>query len=209
MSIKILLADDDPFILESLKIILDMDDDFEVVSCVGDGRSALEVCLHNKVDLAMLDIRMPEMNGVEAAREITGRSDTKVLILTTFDEDEYVREAIKYGAEGYLLKNNPPDKIKAAIKSIHGGFSVIQNKVLDKLREEITPARIVSKKKAAFTGRESEVIRAVSDGLSNREIADKLCISEGTIKNHITSILFKTGLKHRTQIAVSYLRDEI
>ncbi|MBI9107571.1 MAG: response regulator transcription factor [Spirochaetales bacterium] len=209
MSIRILLADDDPFILESLKIILDMDEDFKVVSCVGNGRAALDACLKSQVDVAMLDIRMPEMNGVEAAREITRQTDTKVLILTTFDEDEYIREAIKYGAEGYLLKNNPPEKIKAAIKSVHGGFSVIQNNVLDKLRGDINSGKVVRKVKACFTERETGVVTLVAEGLSNREIAEKLFITEGTVKNYITSILLKTGLRHRTQIAISYLKNEI
>lgn len=112
MSIKLLIADDDSLIRESLKIILGMDEDFEIVSSVENGRQALEFCLRNPVDIALQDVRMPVMNGVKATREICAQTGTRPLILTTFDDDDFITDAIKYGAKGYLLKNNPPDKLR-------------------------------------------------------------------------------------------------
>ena len=135
MTIKVLIADDDPLIRESLKIILNIDEDIEVVSCVEDGLKACECCKNDHADVALIDVRMPVLNGVQAAREICQSTDTKVLILTTFDDDEYIVDAIKSGASGYLLKNNTPDKIISAIKMVYGGNSVIQDVVLNKIKE--------------------------------------------------------------------------
>jgi len=208
MAIKLLIADDDLLIRESLKIILDMDDEFEVISCVENGLEAFKKCQDSKIDVALLDVRMPILNGVEATKEIVKKTDTKVLILTTFDEDEYIRKAIKNGAKGYLLKNNSPAKIKDAVKTVHGGNSVIQDVVLDKLRDRIDENKSNQLDKSMFTERELDVIKAVAEGLSNKEIAAKLFLSEGTVKNYITSILNKTKLKHRTQIAIYYLKGK-
>lgn len=211
MAIKVLIADDDALIRESLKIILEVDDQIEVVSCVLNGQEAIEGCSQDNIDVALLDVRMPVMNGVEATKEIVEKSDTKVLILTTFDEDEYISQSIKNGAKGYLLKNNSPDKIINAIKTINGGNSVIQEDVLDKIRCQLDDNNVnkdqgnkidISK----FTERELEVVKAIAEGLTNKEIALRLFISEGTVKNYITSILNKTKLKHRTQIAIYYLK---
>lgn len=203
--IKLLIADDDSLIRESLKIILSMDEDFIVLDCVENGAKALKYCLENQIDVALLDIRMPEMNGVEATRQICAATTTKVLILTTFDDDEFIRDAISYGAKGYLLKNNPPDKIKAAIKMVNEGNSVLQDVVMEKLKESLVLERKTGINKELFSQRELEVMELISKGNSNKEIATQLFISEGTVKNYITSILNKTGLEHRTQIAIYYL----
>ncbi len=204
MAIKLLIADDDSLIRESLKIILDMDNDFVVTACVENGAEALKECLEKSIDIALLDVRMPVMNGVEATKEIVNKTKTRVLILTTFDEDEYIREALKNGAKGYLLKNNTPANIKDAVKTVYGGNSVIQDVVLNKLRDGIDVNKSFNKN--MFTERELDIIEAIAEGLSNKEISSKLFISEGTVKNYITSILTKTKLKHRTQIAIYYLK---
>lgn len=202
MAIKLLIADDDLLIRESLKIILGMDNDFEVVACVDDGLKALEYCMKNPVDVALLDVRMPVLNGVQATKEICTKTNTKVLILTTFDDDEYIFDAIKNGAKGYLLKNNSPDKIKDAIKMVYAGNSVIQDVVLDKIKEELHDNKKGNIDTSLFSKREIEIMELISKGLSNKEISERLFISEGTVKNYITSILNKTGLQHRTQIAI-------
>lgn len=202
MAIKLLIADDDLLIRDSLKIILGMDNDFEVAACVDDGLKAIEYCMRNLVDVALLDVRMPVLNGVEAAKEICSKTNTKVLILTTFDDDEYIFDAIKNGAKGYLLKNNSPDKIKDAIKMVFAGNSVIQDVVLDKIKEELHDNKKGNIDTSLFSKREIEIMELISKGLSNKEISERLFISEGTVKNYITSILNKTGLQHRTQIAI-------
>lgn len=210
MAIKVLIADDDILIRESLKIILGLDEELEVVGCATNGLEAVEMCTKEDVDIALLDVRMPVMNGVEAVKEISMKTTTKTLILTTFDEDEYIFEALKNGARGYLLKNNSPEKIKDAIKTVFSGNTVMQDVILDKFTQGFrSPKPDKNLKVGFFTERETDIIKAVSEGLSNKEISNKLYISEGTVKNYITSILNKTDLKHRTQIAIYYLKGGI
>ncbi|MCY6369650.1 response regulator transcription factor [Clostridium ganghwense] len=208
MSIKILIADDDSLIRESLKIILGMDEEIEIIECVDNGLKAVEACLKNKIDVALLDIRMPVMNGVEAIKEIVENTHTRTLILTTFDEDDYIYDAIKYGAKGYILKNNAPDKIINAIKTVYNGNTVMQDVVLDKIKEGLNETNKSLIDETLFTERELQIIKAISEGVSNKEISAKLYISEGTVKNYITNILSKTELKHRTQIAIYYLKGK-
>jgi DNA-binding NarL/FixJ family response regulator len=210
MAIKVLIADDDILIRESLKIILGLDEEFEVVGSVENGLEALEKCIKEEIDIALLDVRMPVMNGVEAVKEIVMKTTTKALILTTFDEDEYIFKALKNGARGYLLKNNSPEKIKDAIKTVFGGNTVMQDGILDKFTQAIRSPKLDKMPKSdSFTEREIDIIKAIAEGLSNKEISNKLYISEGTVKNYITSILNKTELRHRTQIAICYLKGEI
>ncbi|MBW9154584.1 response regulator transcription factor [Clostridium estertheticum] len=206
MPIKILIADDDSLISEGLKIIIGLDEEFIVMDCVENGLEAVEYCLNNQVDVALLDIRMPILNGVEAIKEISLKTKTKCLILTTFDEDEYINAAIRYGAKGYILKNNSPDKIKAAIKVVNSGNMVMQEGIIDKVLKGIDRDNSSKLDRDLFTIREMEIMQAIADGLSNRKISARLFISEGTVKNYITSILNKTSLEHRTQIAIYYLR---
>ncbi|MBU3101581.1 MULTISPECIES: response regulator transcription factor [Clostridium] len=212
MPIKILIADDDSLIREGLKIIIGLDEEFIVMGCVENGLEAVEYCLNNQVDVALLDIRMPILNGVEAIKEISLKTKTKCLILTTFDEDEYINAAIRYGAKGYILKNNSPDKIKAAIKVVNSGNMVMQEGIIDKVlkgRDSDNSDNSDNSSKLdkdLFTKREMEIMQAIADGLSNRKISARLFISEGTVKNYITSILNKTSLEHRTQIAIYYLK---
>lgn len=207
--IKLIIADDDSLIRESLKIIIGLDPAFEIVACVEDGLKAVEYCTREKVDVALLDVRMPVLNGVQAVKEITAKTSTKALILTTFDDDEYILEAIKNGAKGYLLKNNTPDKIKEAIKVVHGGNTIMQDVVMDKVKDGLQDSMKGKIDRDLFSQRELEIMELISHGLSNKEISQTLFISEGTVKNYITSILDKTNLEHRTQIAIYYIKGKI
>lgn len=206
MSVKILIADDDELIRESLKIILNMDEDFSVVATASNGLEAVKACLKADIDVALLDVRMPVMNGVEALKEIVSKCSTKTLILTTFDEDEYIKDALKHGAMGYLLKNNSPEKIKNAIYTVVNGNIVLQDTIINKIISHDKENQVNFTKNNKFTEREKEIIKLISEGLSNKEIALNLYISEGTVKNYISSILDKTCLNHRTQIAIYYLK---
>lgn len=211
MKIKVIIADDNSFIREGMKIILSTYAEFEVLVTVNDGQEALEYCKKYDVDIALLDVRMPNMNGVEATKLICEQTKTKPLILTTFDDDEYILDAVKNGAKGYLLKNNDPERIRDAIKSVYHGHTVIQDVVLDKIKSNLQENKEEEPKidKNLFTERELSIIALIAKGFSNKEISKQLFISEGTIANYITSILSKTGLEHRTQIAIYYLTGTV
>jgi DNA-binding NarL/FixJ family response regulator len=210
MKIKVIIADDNSFIREGMKIILSTYEEFEVLETVNDGLEALSFCKKHEVDVALLDVRMPNMNGVEATKLITEQTKTKPLILTTFDDDEYILDAIKNGAKGYLLKNNDPEQIRDAIKSVFNGNTVMQEVVLDKIKANLGENKPESKVDSSlFTERELDIMSLIAKGLSNKEISKQLFISEGTIANYITAILGKTGLSHRTQIAIYYLTGKV
>ncbi|WP_456288733.1 response regulator transcription factor [Paenibacillus sp. AK002] len=215
MKIKVIIADDNSFIREGMKIILATFDEFDVVATVEDGQEAVAFCEAHEVDVALMDVRMPNLNGVEATKQLTERTKTKTLILTTFDDDEYITDAILNGAKGYLLKNNDPERIRDAIKTVYHGHHVLQDVVLDKIKSGLSPGKPDKTDKAdkfdrsLFTERELDIMALIAKGLANKEISKKLFISEGTIANHITSVLSKTGLEHRTQIAIFYLTGEV
>ncbi len=206
MSIKILICDDDSLIRESLKILLPLKGDIEVIGEASNGREAIHFCSENEVDVALIDIRMPEVNGVEAVREIVKNTKTKCLVLTTFDEEDYINQALLYGAKGYILKNSSPEQIVNSIISVYNNTIVMNENILDKLYGKEAKPEF---NKYDFSDREKEIIKAISEGLSNKEISSKLFISEGTIRNYITVILDKTGLEHRTALAVNYLRGNL
>lgn len=208
MPIRVLIADDDALIREGLKIILQSDDRFEVAECVDNGRKAVEYCSTNQVDVALLDVRMPVMDGLEAAREISAKTGTRTLILTTFDDDDFILNAVRYGARGYLLKSSPPSRIMDAISIVHDGGTVMQDVALDIIKGELSSGRRKGIPDGLLTEREMEIAELVAKGFSNRDIAARLFMSEGTVKNYISAILSKTGLEHRTQLAVYYLTGE-
>lgn len=216
MKIKVLIADDNSFVREGMKIILATFEDFEVMATATNGLEAAEYCERHEVDVALLDVQMPVMDGVEATKRISGRTSAKVLILTTFDDDRFIQDAIRNGAKGYLLKNNDPEKIRDAIRSVHGGHHVLQDIVLDKLASGLMAGKEKPQRaeagthidKSQFTARELEIMSLIAEGLSNKEIAGRAFLSEGTVANHISNILSKTGLEHRTQIAIYYLTGE-
>lgn len=207
MAIKILIADDDALIRESLKIILGSDPELDVLYAAQNGMEAVDYCIKNKVDVALLDVRMPVLNGVQAIKEISQKTDTKCLILTTFDEEDYIKDAVRFGAKGYILKSSAPQEIKSAISMVYKGNSVMQNDVFDKMKENLY-SDTCKIDKSKFTKREFDIMSLIAEGLSNKEIAGKLFISEGTVKNYITQILGKTNLQHRTQIAIYFIKGD-
>ncbi len=206
MSIKVLICDDDSLIRESLKLLLPLKADIEIVGVAEDGEEAINICTKENVDVALLDIRMPKVSGVEAVKKIVSKSNTKCLILTTFDEEDYINEAIEYGAKGYILKSSTPEQIAQSITSVYNNTIVMNENVLNKFQGKSNQPQF---SKYEFTEREKDIIIAISEGLSNKEISKKLFISECTIRNYITIILDKTNLEHRTAIAVNYLKGNL
>jgi len=211
MKIKVIIADDNSFIREGLKIILSTYEEFAVLDTVSDGKEAVDYCLAHEVDLALLDVRMPNMNGVEATKLIAEQTSTKPIILTTFDDDEYILEAIQNGAKGYLLKNNDPEQIRDAMKSVFRGNSILQDVIFEKIKSNLSTTNAAETKidLTQFTERERDILSLIAKGYSNKGISKELFISEGTVANYITSILGKTGLDHRTQIAIYYLTGKV
>lgn len=209
MGIKIVLVDDDSLIRESFKIMLSYDEHMEVMNAFGDGMDAIEYCSKEKVDIALLDVRMPRVNGIQATREIVKRSDTKVIILTTFDEDEYIGEAMKCGAKGYILKSSESSMILDTIKDIY--LEDLMYKSIDWSDRDVFIEKIFQNKEELlnFTRKEKEIVKEIASGLTNKEIAKKLFISEGAVKRYINSILNKTGFARRIQIAMFYLNGTV
>ena len=202
--IKVIIADDSDFVRDGMRIILQVDDDFDVIGCARNGKEAIEIAKENAPDIFLMDIHMPEMDGIEATKHIVENNLGKVLILTTFDDDELVQNALKNGAKGYLIKNHTPEHLKHMIKSVYNGTGVMEDTILENLAKN-TDVKANGFREEGYTAREMDIIKAVADGLSNKEIASKLFITEGTVKNYITSILAKENLSHRTALAVYYL----
>ena len=209
--IKVIIADDSDFVRDGMKIILDVDDDFEVLGCAANGKEAIEIAEQGKPDVFLMDIQMPVMDGIEATKYIVEHDLGKVLILTTFDDDELVRQALSSGAKGYLIKNHTPEHLKQMIRSVYIGTGVMEEGILESLAgkagntDTLTSSAGNGFNPEGYSERELDIVRAVAEGLSNREIAAKLFISEGTVKNYITNILSKENLSHRTALAVYYL----
>ncbi|MEK4981444.1 response regulator transcription factor [Bacillus sp. FSL K6-6540] len=211
--ISVLIADDDPFIRESLKLLVGMDPDIEVSAVAEHGEEALSLLMDGlHADVVLMDIRMPVCDGVEGTRRIRERyPDVRVLMLTTFDDDDYIVEALRNGASGYLLKNIPPDRIIQGIKTVHDGNMLIHPDIARKLTGMLRPTsqpapRSADLEQFGLTPAEKRVVALIAEGLSNKEIAAQLYLSEGTVKNYVTDILGKLNLRDRTQIAIFYLK---
>jgi len=198
---KLLIVDDDGLIRDSLKIMLELEEGW-TAQTAPDGNAAYELCVTNPPDVILMDIRMPNSDGVAATKKIkTTLPEVKIVMLTTFTEDAYIQSAIEAGAEGYLLKSTPADGIVERIRAVRKGAYVFDKGVS------------ISAKKASkpsfdnLTGRENEVLSLVASGLSNNEIAAKLFLSQGTVRNIVSALLVKLGLRDRTQLAVYYWRE--
>lgn len=203
--IKVLIADDDIIVREGLKMIISSQDDMEIAGEAENGRSALELAQKARPDIALLDVRMPICDGITAAENMLSEKICAPLLLTTFDEEDFILRAMKSEICGYILKNSPAERIIAAIRAVNAGGMVFQEDILKYVREKISPAGSSDIFKE-LTPRELDIVRLIAEGLSNRQIAEKLFLSDGTVRNHISAILEKTGLEHRTQIAVMWLR---
>ncbi len=203
--IKVLVVDDEKLIREGLRIILSSYEDIDLVGTCENGREALEFIRKNDVDVVLMDIRMPVCDGVLGTRIIKEEfEDVKILILTTFDDREYIYEALKYGASGYLLKDSSYDLIYEGIKVAAKGSLVVHPKVAGTIISSVSRDEdyLEEIEKYGLTDREVTIIKEIANGLSNKEIAKKLYLSEGTVKNNISTILSKLDLRDRTQIAI-------
>jgi DNA-binding NarL/FixJ family response regulator len=210
VTIRVLLVDDQPLLRTGFRMILEAETDIAVVGEASDGVQAIDQVRTLQPDVVLMDVRMPRMDGVEATRRIAGPDrdgSARVLVLTTFDLDEYVVEALRAGASGFLLKDVPAEDLIAAIRVVAGGDAIvapsITRRLLDRFAarlpavDETTPAALES-----LTDREVEVLRLVARGLSNAEIAKELFVSETTVKTHVGHLLTKLGLRDRVQAAV-------
>ena len=211
MSISVLLADDQPLLRRGFRMILEAEGDLIVAAEAADGEEAVDLARRHAPDVVLMDIRMPGLDGIEATQRITA-ADThvRVLVLTTFDLDEYAFGALRAGASGFLLKDVRPAELVAAIRTVAAGDAVISPRVTRRLLEEYTRVLPLSASQmqerypqlSALTEREREVLIAVARGLSNAEIAASLFVSEATVKSHVGRILAKLGLRDRVQVVV-------
>jgi DNA-binding NarL/FixJ family response regulator len=209
MTISVLLADDDELTRTGLRLIIESDPDLLVVGEAGDGLQAIHLARSLNPNLVLMDIRMPNVDGLEATRQIVaggGDDHPRVLILTTFELDDYVFGALRAGASGFLLKRSSPEELTAGIKIVAAGESLLAPSVTRRLIEEFvrqpSPATVTGAPLEELTGREREVLALVGAGLSNSEIASHLYISEATVKTHIKRILMKLGIRDRVQAVV-------
>ncbi|MFG2102891.1 response regulator [Micromonospora echinaurantiaca] len=206
--VRILLADDQPLLRTGFRMVLGAEDDLDIVAEAGDGVEAVELSRRLLPDVVLMDIRMPRMDGVAATRAIVdARLPVRVLILTTFDLDEYVVGALRAGASGFLAKDVPADDLVAAIRTVAGGDAVVAPRILKRLLDRFAdvlpdPAATPPRALDALTEREREVLVHVARGLSNAEIARALSVSETTIKTHVGHMLTKLGLRDRVQAVV-------
>jgi DNA-binding NarL/FixJ family response regulator len=209
MTVRILLADDEQLVRAGFRLILESEPDFTVVGEAGNGTEAVELATKLDPDVVLMDVQMPEMNGLEATRQIAalGRTETsRVLVLTTFEVDEYVYEALRAGASGFLLKRTPAADLVAGIRVVAGGDALLAPSVTRRLIDQFARRRAAEPTDARALGeiteREREVLALVARGLSNAEIAGELVLSEGTVKTHIKHIFGKLDLRDRTQAVI-------
>jgi DNA-binding NarL/FixJ family response regulator len=209
VSIRVLIADDQQLVRAGFTMILDAEGDIEVVGEASDGKEAVSEVRRLRPDVVLMDIRMPEQDGIEATRQLQaghGEEAPRILILTTFDLDEYVYDALRAGASGFLLKDTPPEQLVEAIRIVAAGEALLSPSVTKRVIEEFVaqkrPAQPKPRGLDDLTAREREVMTLVARGLSNAEIARELWVSETTVKTHVARMLMKLGLRDRVQAVV-------
>jgi len=202
--IRVVLADDQPLVRAGLRMILETEADIEIVGEAATGAEVVGICEERRPDVVLMDVRMPEMDGIEATRRVTAAADPpRVLVLTTFDLDEIVYDALRAGASGFLLKDAPEERLTTAIRVVADGGSLFAPSVTRRLIEEFARNRNETQARVeGLTDREVEVLRLVAKGLSNTEIGTELFISENTVKTHVARVLMKLGLRDRVQAVV-------
>ncbi len=207
MSIRVLICDDQPLVRAGFRTILGSKGDIEVVGEAENGAEAVTLAERRRPDVILMDIRMPVLDGVEATRRLVAAgTPARILVLTTFDLDEYVHAAIRAGASGFLLKDVTPAKLLEAIRIVAGGDALlapsVTRRLLDRFATTLPPGEDSSDALAELTSRETEVLRLLAAGMSNAEIASELVVSEATVKTHISSVLRKLGLRDRVQAVI-------
>lgn len=205
--IRLLLVDDQELVCQGLRAMLNLESDLEVVGVANNGQVAIRQVESLQPDVVLMDIRMPVMDGREATRIICQQfPDIKVLVVSTFDEDEYITQAIRAGARGYLLKDMPVEELAQAIRLVYRGYSQmgpgLMEKMVDGMINSASKTEAEALELAELTPREVEVLNLIGTGCTNREIAQQLYITEGTVKTHVTHILNRLNLKNRSQIAI-------
>lgn len=205
--IRLLLVDDQSLICQGLKAMLALEEDLQVVGTANNGETAIEQVAALQPDVVLMDVRMPVMDGREATRIITQQfPNVKVLVLSTFDDDGYIAQSIQAGAKGYLLKDMPSQELAQAIRSVHRGYTQLGPGLIEKLMSSVSISKTVVQSQpqdlSHLTPREQEVLRLISVGSTNREIAQQLYISEGTVKTHVTHLLNRLNLRNRSQLAI-------
>jgi DNA-binding NarL/FixJ family response regulator len=206
MSLGVLIVDDQALVRAGFRMILEAEEDFEVVGEAADGREAVAQARRLRPDVVLMDVRMPDVDGIEATRRLLGddAADAKVVMLTTFDMDEYVYDALRAGASGFLLKDVPPEQLVAGIRAVASGDALLAPSVTRRVIEEFVrrpPAsvRTLPPKLDQLTARELEVLKLIARGRSNAEIATELFVSETTVKTHVAHVLMKLDLRDRVQ----------
>lgn len=205
---RVLIVDDDALIRDSLKMLLELEGDFQVAGLAANGQEALSHCAKDLPDLVLMDIRMPVLDGVLGTKKLKELyPQVQVVVLTTFRDEEYIKEALRNGAAGYILKSQPADSIIESLRAVAKGNIVLERDVAGSLSAMLPGSKKVDLAEYALTEREMEVLALVGQGLSNREIAEQLYLSEGTVRNYVTSLLEKLELRDRTQLAIFYLKN--
>ena len=205
MSIRVLVADDQSMVRAGFRMLLADEEDIEVVAEASNGLEALEKASRYKPSVVLMDIRMPELDGLSAAKQILeADNEARVLILTTFDHDEYVYEALRIGASGFVLKDDPPEQLIAAIRTIAQGDALLSPSITKRVIEQFgrVPRPDPPRELSELTSREREILKLIAQGLSNAEIAEQLVIGETTVKTHVTHIFQKLNLRDRVQAVV-------
>jgi DNA-binding NarL/FixJ family response regulator len=207
MTVRVLIADDQALVRAGFRMILEAEDDLEVVGEAGNGEQAIEETRRLRPDVVLMDVRMPDVDGIEATRRLLGDANgiPKVVMLTTFDMDEYVYDALRAGASGFLLKDVPPEQLVDGIRAVASGDALLAPAVTRRVIAEFVrrpPSRATATQFGDLTARELEVLRLIARGLSNAEIAAELVVSDTTVKTHVARVLMKLDLRDRVQAVV-------